>query len=180
MSEDKEQGVERVRVNLVPLTSTWTCPKCNYQNTHRQGIVSDPQNICGVCMTKVELGAIRVSDLVQRPVVNPQRGIEIPDWLDVDKKIHDTRCEYDITPLERFVHEYEPANDGPKWRASLKAALLSCIQPAADHCWHCGVVLAEVPKFRCEDCPTECDEPECDAFGCERGPVEQTVEQKGS
>lgn len=33
-------------------------------------------------------------------------------------------------------------------------------------CWHCGVVLAYAPKFRCEDCPTDCDVENCDAYGC--------------
>lgn len=33
-------------------------------------------------------------------------------------------------------------------------------------CWHCGVVLAEAPKLRCDDCPTECDVEGCDELGC--------------
>lgn len=34
------------------------------------------------------------------------------------------------------------------------------------HCWHCGVVLANAPKLRCEDCPDECDVEGCGAMGC--------------
>lgn len=46
----------------------------------------------------------------------------------------------------------------------------SCVQSAPtiepDACWHCGDVLVPAPKPRCEDCPDECDEPDCDEMGC--------------
>lgn len=48
---------------------------------------------------------------------------ELPTWLDIDRKVHDQNVVYEITPLERFVHEYEPANDNPLWRARLSAVL---------------------------------------------------------
>lgn len=35
-----------------------------------------------------------------------------------------------------------------------------------DMCWHCGIVLINVPKPRCEGCPDECDVVNCDAIGC--------------
>lgn len=47
------------RVKLIPMTSTWSCPKCNHQNVYREGVVSDPQNKCAVCGTKVIIGAVR-------------------------------------------------------------------------------------------------------------------------
>jgi hypothetical protein len=45
-------------------------------------------------------------------------------------------------------------------------------------CWHCGVVLAPAPKPHCEDCPTECDEEDCDAFGCRAATEQSTGEEK--
>lgn len=50
---------ELLRVKLVPLKSTWTCPSCNHQNVYTEGIVSSPQNTCLNCGTKVEIGAAR-------------------------------------------------------------------------------------------------------------------------
>lgn len=61
---DKQQPIvpERPRVKKVPMTSTWSCPDCNYQNVYREGIVSDPQNRCGACGKEVTVGAIRSTD----------------------------------------------------------------------------------------------------------------------
>jgi hypothetical protein len=41
-------------------------------------------------------------------------------------------------------------------------------EAALGMCGHCGVVFAEAIKPRCEDCPAECDEENCDAMGCAR------------
>jgi hypothetical protein len=39
-------------------------------------------------------------------------------------------------------------------------------QPIECSCWHCGDVL-ELEKVHCDRCPTECDEEDCDAMGCQ-------------
>ena len=36
-------------------------------------------------------------------------------------------------------------------------------------CWHCGDVLKPLPRPRCERCPDECDDEDCDAPGCADG-----------
>lgn len=47
-------------------------------------------------------------------------------------------------------------------------------------CWHCGVVLACKPIFRCEDCPDECDTEGCDELGCSPLPMVQQDEQEST
>lgn len=54
MPETSDQ--ELLRVKLVPLKSTWTCPKCQRQNIYTEGVVSRPQNICLNCGMKVQIG----------------------------------------------------------------------------------------------------------------------------
>lgn len=46
------------QVKLIPVSSTWTCPTCRRQNAYAEGILH-PQNICGQCGTKVQIGVTR-------------------------------------------------------------------------------------------------------------------------
>lgn len=46
-------------------------------------------------------------------------------------------------------------------------------QKDPDVCWHCGIVLYETDRPRCEGCPAECDEDDCDQMGCVQEREEQ-------
>jgi hypothetical protein len=75
----------------------------------------------------------------------------------------------------------DPAPGGVSWLdvvTSLReiADGLDC-SVGQNSCWHCGVVLARVPKLRCEQCPDECDVEGCTELGC-TAPSPPSTEQE--
>jgi hypothetical protein len=66
-----DNQTELPQVKLIPLKTTWTCPRCGFQNIYTEGIVSDPQNECGNCAQQVTIGA-----------ANDKRLERLRHWLD--------------------------------------------------------------------------------------------------
>lgn len=46
--------------------------------------------------------------------------INIPTWQEINRKVREG---IDLTPIEKFIHENEPANNDAQWRFDLIAAL---------------------------------------------------------
>ena len=90
--------------------------------------------------------------------------------------------DYLLTRLSQAEAEIKRLTNGYAWygvelgeqvrRQEQRIAELTAQVESQKICWHCGVVLAYVPKPRCEDCPDECDVENCDEMGCEAAATE--------
>lgn len=56
-----------------------------------------------------------------------EKVITLPKWEDVARDIDNGRAEADLSPLEKFVYDNEPADDDGAWRDSLSNAILNAM-----------------------------------------------------